>query len=414
MKKKFLLLGASLLSFGLIGGTFALWAVTDKADPLNIGISPGSVSSDETTQFVTLEWGSQKSLANVSNLKRGEVRKAGVLDLLAISDDEENYTGTLKVSLSHGNAHGQTLINNYLHVDVYQGNLTATDNVIAAETITANAGKKVAFTTGQANLQVVNTPVGAEASAIEHNVYTVAVYLDSEMTLSQYDELSDAQVTATFNWDRNEDTKVDQYTLYAKGFDLTGADGMYAYAFGANDNQNAPWPGVKMEETNIPGVYQANIPTSYTTVIFNNGKEATTPQQSADLAIASKFTGTNNRFTYTGSGTDYGSIDHFNPDQEKVYYVVGTGLTVGGKAITWDVSNLVAEAKMTVSGENATLNGVTAVEGAEFKIYETASGNYYPTGDNWLITSELAGTVNISYHIGGLYGSDVTVNKVSA
>ena len=408
MKKKLILLGASLLSFGLIGGTLAAWAVTDKADPLNIGISPGTVDDDDDTQYVTLEWGTQKSVSNVSNLQRNEIRKAAVLDLKAKSDSQTNYTGSLEYALSHGNTSGQTLINDYLEINVYQGTVADTDGVVDPSALSEKT--PIAFTNKAALVTVTNTKTTAESDS--HNLYTVLVNLKSTMTLAQYDSVSDAQVTLTFDWNANAATELHGRTLYASGF--TGGD-VYVYAFGDDDARNAKWPGVKMDETNFSGYYEANIDTTlYHTVIFNNGND----QQSGDLAISTIFPasgeGRKNCFTYDGTtATTYGTTSYFDATKSPEYYIVGEGLTVGGKSVTWASEGVLAEAKMTAGATTATLNNVTAVEGARFKVYENVSGRYLIEGDDWLVTSEWAGVINITYTIGGTTGAAISVQKVS-
>jgi hypothetical protein len=47
MKRKSIFVIGSVLAAGLlVGSTFAAWAVTDKADPFNVGITPGTISDD--------------------------------------------------------------------------------------------------------------------------------------------------------------------------------------------------------------------------------------------------------------------------------------------------------------------------------------------------------------------------------
>ena len=80
MKKKIFLLAAVGLGAALVGATFANWAVTDNADPFDIKVSTGSVTTDQT-EYITLEWGSSQSMTHVANLAVNTVRKVGVLDL---------------------------------------------------------------------------------------------------------------------------------------------------------------------------------------------------------------------------------------------------------------------------------------------------------------------------------------------
>ena len=118
-KKSIILLTSTILGLGLIGGTLAGWAVTDNADPLNIGISPGTISTDTTTSYITLSWGSSQNIGNVSNLKLDETRRAGVLDLRADSATTDvNVSGDLSISIT-----GDATLKTYLKVDVYKGNI---------------------------------------------------------------------------------------------------------------------------------------------------------------------------------------------------------------------------------------------------------------------------------------------------
>lgn len=361
MKKKTVFLLASVaMGAALVGGTFASWAVTDNADPFSINVSTGDVTTDQT-EYVTLEWGSEQSMSNVANLALGTVRKAGVLDLRANTTSNTQTDGTLSYSLA-----GDTHLLAKLHLDVYAGDLAATNGVVAEETLEDKT--PLVFTNGESVVQV-NKNVA--------NLYTVVIYLDSETTAADLAEMEGEQVSVTFDWGAGTDVATTT-TLYATGFD--GTPNLYAWT-GAT--QNAAFPGVAMKEVVAgSGVYTAEIPATMQNVIFSyddNYSDENNRQQSGDIVVATSFAGVN-MYTYDGeTGAAKGTFSTYDPTEVKVptYYVVGDFTNPAWSALEAN--------KMTVV-ENKTdeFEGtVTLTGGAKIKVFEQLHNMYYGCDTTW-------------------------------
>lgn len=352
------------MSAALVGGTFAAWAVTDNADPFSIKVSTGDVTTDQT-EYVTLEWGEQQSMSHVANLALDTVRKAGVLDLRANTGSTTQPNGKLSYQLSGG----EHLLAK-LQLEVYAGDLAATDGVIAPATLDGKT--PLVFTNGEKIINV-NKSVA--------NLYTVAVKL-GETTAAELADMTGEQVSITFDWGPGSDLATTT-TLYATGFNGTPK----AYAW-TGATQNAAWPGVDMEEVVAgSGVYTVAIPATLQNVIFswdNDYNDDNNRQQSGDLAIATVFA-SGNMFTYNAEIADiHGSISTYDPTQVKVptYYVVGDFPT--GTEDDWKALETY---KMTQgSGEHAdeyTLTGLVLAAGAKIKVFEKLSNMYYGDATTW-------------------------------
>ena len=355
MKKKSLFLLASVaMGAALVGGTFASWAVTDNADPFSIKVSTGNISTD-ATEYVTLEWGEQQSMSHVSNLAANTIRKAGVLDLRANTASTNSPNGTLSYS-----ATGGSHLLAKLQINVYSGNLAATDGVIAASTVSELT--PVSFTSGSAVLTVSKNAA---------NLYTVAVSL-ATVTAPELQAMAGEEVSIQFDWGAG--TNLASFTtLYAHGF----SGQPYAYAW-TDATQNAAWPGVAMEEVVAgSGYYKIAIPAALQNVIFsydNDYADEANRQQSADLAIASTFTGGKNMYTYG----EQDPIGTFNPASvTPSYYVVGDFTTPD----TWKAY----EANKMDDKTNGVweLASVTLAAGAELKVFNSSNNMYYGCASTW-------------------------------
>lgn len=345
MKKKSLfLLASGVAAAALIGGTFASWAVTDNADPFSIKVSTGSVTSDDT-EYITLSWGSSQSMGNVSNLALGTYRKAGVLDLRADTvAGESDFRGTLSVAVQ-----GQALLKSKLHVDIYRGELAATDGVIAASTL---SGKTAVDLSGYVSV-----------NKNEANLFTVVVYLDNGTTAQEIEQMANQQVTVTFDWGEGDDVITDQ-TFYATGFSATP----YIYAW-TGSAVNHAWPGIAMEAVaGRSGYYTAKILATYENVIFTTADES---QKSGDISIATAFAGGKNLFTYDGNVQDvHGTFGTYQDLQTPDYYLVGDEW--GG----WDATAAGA-VHLTLSGGTATVDITNTHNDAQFKILDVANNIWY-------------------------------------
>lgn len=361
MKKKTVFLLASVaMGAALVGGTFASWAVTDNADPFSIDISTGDVTTDQT-EYVTLEWGSQQSMSNVANLALGTVRKAGVLDLRANTTSATQTNGTLSYLLTGG-----THLSAKLHIDVYAGDLAATNGVVAEETLEGKT--PLTFTNGEC-IVTVNKNVA--------NIYTVVVYLDNATTAADLAEMEGEQVSVTFDWGAGTNVATTT-TLYATGF--AGTPNLYAWT-GAT--QNAAFPGIPMKEVLAgSGVYTAEIPVSMQNVIFSYDDDYSDDfnrQQSGDIAVATSFA-TANMYTYDGTtGDAKGTFSTFNPSEVKVptYYVIGDFTDPTWVAL--EENKMTAKAGTTDEFEGT----VTLTSGQKIKVFEQLHNMYYGCDTTW-------------------------------
>ena len=356
MKKRGLFL--ALVAFAgaaIVGGTFAAWAVTDNADPVSIKVSTGNVTSD-STQFLTLKWGDQQTLSNVSNLVKGTFRKAAVLDLgLDTTSTDTDYDGKLSYTLNGGADLKAKLI-----VEVYKTNLADTDGVIASSEFTGKT--KLSFTNGVCNITSTNL------TANGHNPFTVVVSLDPNTTVSELDAMSKQQVSVVFDWGAGENS-VETTTVYATGFSAQP----YMYCWDGS-KVNASWPGVAMTRVGSTNYYQAELNLSYVNVIFTTQDES---QKSGDIAISSSFSGANNLFTYDGSsGTAKGTFGTYSGLATPVYKLVGDEFG------NWDPSAAGA-ISITVTNGTGTVQITTTKVNSEFKVLDTANNIWYgPTSTN--------------------------------
>ena len=389
MKKKGLfLLASGVMAAGLIGGTFASWAVTDNADPFSIKISTGDVTTDGA-EYVTLEWGSSQSMGDVANLALATIRKAGVLDLRA----NTTATSTFKGKLSYQFGGSQALID-ALELKVYAGDLAATNNVIAPATVEGKT--PVAFTNGEALIT-------AEKNAA--NLYTVAINLKSTIDAKGLEELDGLQATLTFDWGAGTDV-LEAVTLYATGFDAQP----YVYAWNAN-SKNAEFPGIAMTPvTGAAGYYTAQVNTAFTKVIFTTQDEA---QKSGDITIAESFSEGKNLFTYSASVEGvHGTFSVMGDVKAPEYYVVGS--FTGEAPNYWTAE---AGYKMTLKqGETDIyqLKNVTLAKDAEFKVYESViAKQWYSNQSTWENCGfELSADGNIKVLAAGTYTIEFDLSPI--
>lgn len=353
MKKKIFLLASVAMGIALVGGTFAAWAVTDNADPFSIKVSTGSITADDTAEYVTLEWGAQQSMSSVSNLKIDTVRKAGVLDLRANTSSNNTPNGYLSYSVEGG-----ALLTSKLEVKIYADDLPASEGIISAATL--NGKTALTFSEGKSLINVTKNTA---------NLYTVAVNLKAGTTASEIEALGNEQVTIEFDWGAGTGLLTSR-TLYATGF--TGAPKMYAWK---GDKVNAIWPGVDMVAVSgRPGVYSAVLNVELENVIFSYDDDYTNEtnrQQSGDLVVATFFSGDNNLFTYTGSGDAKGTATKLPEEKTPTYFLVGDEFG------NWNASETGAIALTNPSNGVYTTQITTTVADSAFKIVDTANNIWY-------------------------------------
>ncbi len=380
MKKKIFLLASVAMGVALVGTTFAKWAVTDNADPFSIKVSTGEVSSDATTEYVTLSWGSSQKMGNVSNLAMNSLRRVGVLDLRADTESENTPDGTLSYVLS-----GDKALKDVLEVHVYQGDVE--------EANLGSATEVTGFVSGSKVLQV---------NAKQANLYTVAVKLASSINdAAKYAALKDKVVDIEFDWAKGTDV-LEAHTIYVTGF--SGTPKMYAW----NDSEiNANWPGVDMTPVaGADGYYTAELAIKYTKVIFSyNGDE----QKSEDITIASSFSFTGTiKNLYNHDGATFSEMPEV---KEPEYFLIGS-------FNSWTQSD--ANYKMTKVSANEYTKAVTVEANATLKVFEGTSKMYYSSVSPWdgcgftidgdgNIQVTAAGTYTVHFYPNGDNGNLVTL-----
>lgn len=290
--KKVFFISALLGALGLVGGTFAAWAVTDNANPFQVNITPGTLDVG-TDKAVTLDWGT-KGLVDIENLEMGQKKGPYEVGLVATTSDASAFTGNLSVSLAT-TATGETKLIDYLTVQVYENNAGTGD-----AWLTVPDGEKN-YTINK-DLQVT--------SGTEKKMYFF-ISLASGIAPVTYNQIKSDVVTLTVDW--NKGSAIQEVTATTYYFNNASSwTSVYAYAWKTSDgSSNAAWPGIAMKQEKGQ-IYSIAIPTGFDKVIFNDN---TGGHQTDDL-------------TLPASSTPYynGSAWAAKPDlsAETVYYLVGT------------------------------------------------------------------------------------------
>ena len=294
--KKVFLISSILAAIGLVGGTFAAWAVTDNADPFSVKITPGTldIGGDKS---VTLDWGT-KGLVDIEQITIGEEKGPYEVGLIATTSDASGFTGSLTVSLVSQENTAKKLID-YLHVNVYANSTKTGDPILTVPDGEQNYTTSVDI---------------AVTSGTEKKVYFF-IQLESGINPTDYEIMKNNVVTLTVDW--NKGSAIDVVTSSTYYFNNSSSwENVYAYAWSSADgSMNAAWPGVKMTQEK-GAIYSVAIPTAYDKVIFNDGVGGE-GKQTADLTLPA-----------VSAQTPYwnGSAWAAKPDTsaETVYYLVGT------------------------------------------------------------------------------------------
>lgn len=312
-----ILLCSVAAGLGLVGATFAAWAVTDNANPLGIKISPGTIQeSVDGYSTMVLEWGDELQFTNISNLQLG-VANAQYLHVqvkstvTAITGDTQRG-GNLSLELQDltaSHVSGAPLLVNNLVVEtyttksdanppVYSGQLNAL--TLSGQTVSANAD--------------ITTPAAGTAQDIWFKVY-----IPDSVGAVKYNQMTSDLVYFTIDWNKPSTvTPVTTQTLYYKS--TSGVPNCYAFKeVGSTVNKNANWPGKQMElhdATNHIYKYTVNM-TSFNKVIFSVG--ANGENQTADLAIPEL-----SAMTPYYNGTTWVAAPAQSEAQNAQYYLLGT------------------------------------------------------------------------------------------
>ena len=197
MKRKTTILLSSILAGSLlVGGAFAAYAVTDKASPRVITVTPGTpVIPDKE---VELNWGDNSThQETISGLAANVLVRAAHVSLKASVD----YTGKFSVALANqSEAHdGQNLIDN-LEVYVYQGNVQLDDEgKIPTEAV--KKGEITKETEKEEGIKNWSTLVPVTSQTTPDYSVFVRIVVDED----KFGQLSNDQVTVTLDWGKGSD-----------------------------------------------------------------------------------------------------------------------------------------------------------------------------------------------------------------
>ena len=296
--KKVFLISSLLAALGLVGGTFAAWAVTDNANPFSVKITPGTldIGGDKS---VTLDWGT-KGLVDIENLEVNKEKGPYEVGLKATTSDTSSFKGNLSVTLST-TATGEVKLINYLTVKVYDD---AVKTNAALLTVPEGAGDY------EANADITVT------SGVETKVY---FFINLSTTASAvYNTIKTQTVTMTVDWNKASDTEIVTARTYYFNKPAEGWASVYAYSWRASDNKtSAAWPGTIMKQEK-GNVYSIAVPDYCDKIIFHNNNGT----QTDDLSLPSLDV------VAPAQPTPYWDGDSWevkpNLDAETVYYLVGT------------------------------------------------------------------------------------------
>lgn len=378
-RKSIFLLGAILAGSALVGGTFAAWAVTDNASPIDIKITPGTVPTGNTT-YVTLEYG-DRELINVEGLQPDQELGPYNLGLKATTGDGAAFAyGQLEVALSEENA-ADTLID-YITVTV------------------KNESDVVIATLDSAHLSYKGIPYPSMTSGTAKNVKFYVSLAGSAREV--YSTIKSQKVNLSVNWNLadGQPTTSSRAIYYENHNNWTN---VYAYAFGSAGEAKA-WPGIKM--TQVSGsIFSVDVDNIYDKIIFNDGGT----NQTTDLTITNStpyYHWNTDKYEWT-TAPDISNVE---------YYLVGTpnAWNIGAAPKFVDSTH-----KATIHDTEVTFDyqvlGVSVSGGDEYKVVSSLNEWFYKQGDsgNWTYGGETK-TFNFYLKVAGFTGDDLAVYYLHA
>lgn len=375
--KKILSLVSLVAGASIVGATFAAWAVTDKADPFGIKVSPGSIEPDKT-RYVTLEYG-DRTFANIENIKAGESRLGATVALKATTSDNTSYKGKFNLTLinqTQKTGEDAKYLLNYLEVDVYDvaitedadGKAIIPDGAVPIGHVPVTGDVQDKYTT---DIDIV-CPSGTP------KVVYVVVTLDESADASVMPEIANDIVFLQMNWNRYGGAEeVEAGTVYAKLNAALGEnENVYCYAW-KGDSVNAQYPGKEMKQ--VDGLYYsydinlANFEKCLF-VVYNTSTKAEVAK-SLDITIA------NIDFikapTYQFSNGEFAPAPVIDPTLVDPYYVVGEHK--GSWAPNKDFGMKLVEGKSDeyISGD------IQFAAGEEFKLVDKAQTDWRASTGTW-------------------------------
>lgn len=415
--KKLLGLLSVVAGAAIVGTTFAAWAVTDKADPFSVKVTPGGSTIDQTTA-VTLKYGSTFTVGNITSLSADKARLAAEVGL-AIESSGEAYEGKFTVELedlSSGKGENDAKLIDNLAVKVFSKKDI---------TIEYNADKEIS-TDYSAKTPDLKIDFGAQTKKAEKKytvtkdaeyVIYVVVELKEGLDPSDLAEIETDYVRITMDWGKGSDEDKESSVIYFKG--LKDAD-YYCYAWGTSGNPNAQWPGVKMEkETDLDdtfALFAYNLGTQFNKVIFTNGiDEGDQAWKTADLDVNGEI----RENTPCYDGTNW-MAKPAKSDLTAAYYLVGS-------FNEWSASDEYAMEYNENGGDPFYfINNVNLAKDASLKVMDAAGKNYYSSSDYFggetikahldgdgNIVVEEAGAYNVRYYLSGSNGNFVILDHAA-
>lgn len=411
--KKFLALASIFAGVAMVGTTFALWAVTDNADPFSVKISPGSIEEDTSTKRVTLSYG-DRVYTNVGEIVNNTKRLAAEVELKAEWDVDATYAtfqGQFSVQLATETT-SETKLIDYLNVYVEDAAPTIENGIVTSAT-PGSVGKLLYSTAShQANFNVtLNNPV---ADVAVKKVYVIVEYRSASAAV--IDTLSSDSVTMTLDWNKTGADVVSSYTVYYAG-EVTDPR-VYAWN-STNTKINGSWPGVAMTKVR-DGLYSYELGTDYYGFVIANGANEQKITGNDDVIVSTwKTTHYDNNHNCFVTGTGWTSV----PEETK-YYVVGS-FNMSGKDWVLADDNYVMTKN---SGEEVTytFSNLELTAGAQLKVYTNAGvGAWYgdadvsgwtgvkdliDVGDDNNVVIKAAGTYDITFYPSGTGGNYIGVS----
>jgi hypothetical protein len=368
--KKILALASIFAGVALVGTTFANWVVTDNAAAKTIKISGEKISGDtDEREYVTLSYGENTVIEDVSNLAANTVRYAGKVGLVATYTGAESYKGLLSVEMSQTNQRSGDNLIDYLKVEVldklptYDG-----DKVISA---------KASGTTTLLSLDgTLTTPkLSASASISMTTEEETPVYIAVELVEAAEDALilntikSDV-VTLTLNWDHdsNGQTIAQGTTVYYKPSGAKDGE-VYVWAWGGKSANADDFPGVAMTKGE-DGIYHYTIDEAYDNFILSYNDNDGVNHQTDDFET-DDIQGANVYF----NGTNWTTIP---TGLTAAYYLVGS---FNG----WDCAQAYALTESSTAGVYEIAN-VSLTEGQKLKVRTgptAAEEHWYGCDSTW-------------------------------
>ena len=391
-KKIGLILSSVIAGVGLVGATFAAWAVTDNANPLGIKISPTTIHHD-TDEYSTmvLAWGDKTGFSDIENLSlEGSVEKTlqVVSTYTKVDPGDTQKGGNLSVKLldiTPSHVQGAPKLVDNLVVKTYVAEWDSEHSIWTYDDVDPVAALQLDNTHKTANADI-------ETESGTPTPIKFKVEFAEGVTQVQYNQMVSDLVYLEVDWNKPSGAAVVQkQTIYFKTPNIEGYQ-PYAYLFddsGESINENAEWPGELMTAYNAAErIYSIEVNmAAYKKVVFSNNKA----DQTADLTIP--LISANTPYY---NGTAWVAAPAKGEVVNPVYYLVGT-------MTGWQTQ---AQYLLSSPDEDGTytINVTVPESGIEFKVLETTTNTYYgysSTEDgtpncNW----GSAGNITVSFNPG--------------